>query len=704
MEDVAYVSVYSEFETIYTMAVKTDGSLWAWGDNRYGQLGDGTTQRRTKPVRVMEDVASVMPCGLFTMAIKTDGSLWAWGGTLYFYGDDVFDRGTLRTTPVKIMDDAAMLSYGAVVKTDGSLWVWEYTQATQPVPFGPPGDEMPAPVKVMDNVAAVSASYQNIAAVTTDGELWTWGWVAAMVLDDSNTYPRDYSIRYKVTDGVKLSAARPVLPPSPVKAVSAGSHTAVVKEDGSLWIWGYNPGGWLDGSTDRYLLTHVKMMNDVAAVAAGAYSTFALKKDGSLWAWGMNNCGQLGDGTVTHNTKPARILDDVVAIAAGEFHIAALKADGSLWTWGDNCVGQLGDGTTEDRLFPVKVMEGVKTMSAGALGTAAVKTDGSVWVWGRTALPGEDMYQDIQTPVKVFEGAVTVSASEFHTMVIKTDGSLWAWGSNICGELGDGTTESRADPVRIMEDVASVATRWYFTMAVRTDGSLWAWGRNENNILGDGTETNRIEPVKIMDDVAFLSAGPFHTMAVKTDGSLWAWGSSRLAAFGDVTFTSSKVPVMVLDGKGLPRPSEPPEPPVERVAKPISATVLVNGKPVEFDAFNIEGNNYFKLRDIAYVLNDTEKQFNLNWDADYSIIDINSDTPYTPVGNEMADKYTENKVAKPTSSTIYMLHTEVTFTAYNIGGNNYFKLRDIGEAFDFFLGWDGETKTITVDTGRRYEP
>ena len=139
-------------------------------------------------------------------------------------------------------------------------------------------------------------------------------------------------------------------------------------------------------------------------------------------------------------------------------------------------------------------------------------------------------------------------------------------------------------------------------------------------------------------------------------------------------------------------------------ASPTSSAVLVNGTGVVFDAYNINDNNYLKLRDIAYVLTGTEKQFEIEWDDANNTIILTSGQPYIPVGGEMAGKGSGDKTATPTYSKIYLDGKEARFTAYNIDGNNYFKLRDIGAAFDFSVQLDGANNTIVVDTSRGYTP
>ena len=147
-----------------------------------------------------------------------------------------------------------------------------------------------------------------------------------------------------------------------------------------------------------------------------------------------------------------------------------------------------------------------------------------------------------------------------------------------------------------------------------------------------------------------------------------------------------------------------PAPVASLTATPTTSTVIVNGKEVSFDAYNINGNNYFKLRDLAFILSGTEKQFEVGWDGIEERITLTSGKPYTAVGGEMTGKGTGAKTPTPTSSKIILDDEIVQFTAYFIEGNNYFKLRDIGAAFDFGVDWDGANSTIVIETSRGYTP
>ena len=142
--------------------------------------------------------------------------------------------------------------------------------------------------------------------------------------------------------------------------ISVGEyHTMAIKDDGSLWAWGYNYYGQLGDGTREDRRTPVKIMDGVAQVSAGHYHTMAIKSDGSLWAWGYNRLGQLGDGTREDRRTPVKIMGGVAQVSTGNGHTAAIKSDGSLWAWGYNEYGRLGDGTTEDRRTPVEIMDGV---------------------------------------------------------------------------------------------------------------------------------------------------------------------------------------------------------------------------------------------------------------------------------------------------------------------------------------------------------
>ncbi len=321
----------------HSLAIKLDGSLWAWGNNWFGQLGDGTTTDRWIPVKVLTGVAAVVTGSASTLAIRTDGSLWAWGwnesGQL---GDGTT---TQRLSPVQVLTGVAAVSSGGshtlALRFDGSLWAWGENLC------GQLGDSTTtrhvSPVQVLVGVAAVAAGGCQSLAVKTDGSLWAWG---------KNQYGQ-------LGDGTTTSRFFPVQVLTGVTAVAAGEfYTLAIKTDESLWAWGANGYGTLGDGTYTTRLSPVQILTGVAAAEAGGFHTLAIKNDGSLWAWGLNDSGQLGDGTITPRRSPVQVLNGVSAVAAGWSHSLAFSTDDNLWAWGRNAYGELGDTTNMLRRSP----------------------------------------------------------------------------------------------------------------------------------------------------------------------------------------------------------------------------------------------------------------------------------------------------------------------------------------------------------------
>ena len=594
-------TIAAEFHSSFV--ILPDGTLWAWGENGSGQLGDGTTEERLEPVKIMSDVVSVSAGAWHTMAIRTDGSLWAWGNNAhgqlgdgtYNSPNPIIDFSRYSPSPIKIMEDVVAVSAGSAhtmaIRTDGSLWGWG---------IGRLGDgtnlDRHKPVRIMENVVAVSAGRDHTMAIKVDGSLWVWGWNSSGQLGDGTDVPYllepikimddvafvsagwDYTMAIR-TDGSLwawgsnwlgqlgngISTSWLTSNPKPIKIiddvafVSAGvGHTMAIKTDGSLWGWGKNTHGQLGDSTVIHRFSPVKIMEGVVSVSAGRYHTMAIGNDGSLWTWGENLELRRGDADENRWLKPTPILTDVTAVSAGSAHNMAVRVDGSLWAWGENVEGQLGDGTQAHRLVPIKIINDVIAVSSGNEHSVAIRTDNSLWAWGsnwRGQLGNgstAEWFEGTREPIRIMEDVVAVSAGSWHTMAITADGNLWAWGYNRFGKLGDSTVARGShspSPIKIMDNVAAVSASVDHTMAIRADGSLWAWGWNSSGQLGDGTTINQLSPIRIMENVVAVSAGRDHTMAIKTDGSLWAWGANWNGQLGNGTYSFEPTtnPVKIMD-------------------------------------------------------------------------------------------------------------------------------------------------------------
>jgi len=241
------------------VAIRTDGTLWAWGNNSHGQLGDGTTTQRNAPVRIGSDSnwASVSAGWQHTLAVRTDGTLWAWGNNA---------------------DDWRL----------GAVWDGDMTYTTTPIQVG-----------TDSNWASVSAGGRHTVAVRTDGSLWTWGFNQFGQLGDGTTVGRFAPVRIG-TDNNWAS-------------VSAGdSHTVAIRMDGSLWAWGGNGQGRLGDGTTTSRASPVRVMTLAgwvpASISAGSSFGTTVGRDGTIFAWGWNGQGGLGDGTTSNSSFPIRVV------------------------------------------------------------------------------------------------------------------------------------------------------------------------------------------------------------------------------------------------------------------------------------------------------------------------------------------------------------------------------------------------------------
>jgi calcium-activated chloride channel regulator 4 len=337
---------------LHTIALKSNGTLWAWGSNDSGQLGDGTNSNKNSPVQIGSDTTwSAIAAGyLHTIALKSNGTLWTWG---YNSSGQLGDgTNSNKNSPVQIGSDTTWRAIAAgewhtiALKSDGTLWAWGSNY------FGQLGDgtnsNRNSPVQIGSDTrwVAIAAGDWHTIALKSNGTLWAWGRNSDGQLGDGTNSNRNSPVRIG-TD-------------TRWRAIAAGDlHTIALKSNGTLWAWGDNGYGQLGDGTNSDRNSPVRIGSDTTwtAIADGKWHTIALKSNGTLWAWGHNAFGQLGDGTNSNRNSPVQIGSDTtwVSIAGGYFHTIALKSNDTLWTWGWNSFGQLGDGTNISKKIPVPI-------------------------------------------------------------------------------------------------------------------------------------------------------------------------------------------------------------------------------------------------------------------------------------------------------------------------------------------------------------
>ena len=337
--------------------------------------------------------------------------------------------------------------------------------------------------------------------------------------------------------------------------------TATLDKELYMWGDGASYGALGLGNTTNYSSPmQVGALVTWKAIAGGAYTSLAIKNDGTMWTWGYNNVGALGTGNTTSYSSPVQIgalTTWSVNLACGQAAASAIKTDGTLWTWGYAAQGQLGHGNTTSISSPVQV-GALTTWSKVAMGnsayhTVAIKTDGTLWTWGMNyqgALGlGNTTYYSSPMQVGALTTWSTMAAGYNCTSAIKTDGTLWAWGLNNNGQLGTGNTTAYSSPVQVgaLTTWLSVVSGGYQMLALKTDGTIWGWGYNGVGQLGDGTTTNRSSPVQVgsLTTWSKLAAGYNHFAVIKTDGTYWNWGYNNKGQLGDGTITNRSSPVQV---------------------------------------------------------------------------------------------------------------------------------------------------------------
>jgi alpha-tubulin suppressor-like RCC1 family protein/pimeloyl-ACP methyl ester carboxylesterase len=396
----------------HLLALKSDGTVVAWGDNYSGQS--------TVPAG-LSGVTAIAGGYYHSVALKSDGTVVAWGGN---------DSGQ-STAPAGLSGVTAIAAGGfhsLALKSDGTVVAWGDNDSGQStVPAG------------LSGVTAIAGGYYHSLALKSDGTVVAWGGLTtvpvglsgvtaiAAVYDRSLALKSDGTVVAWGIDWYGYGLTTVPVGLSGVTAIEGGYyHNLALKTDGTVVAWGDNGGGQ----------TTVPVgLSAVIAIAAGVHS-LALKSDGTVVAWGSNDGGQ--------STVPVG-LSGVIAIAAGAGHSLALKSDGTVVAWGDNHGGQI--------TVPVG-LSGVIAIAAGDSHSLALKSDGTVVAWG-----GNDSGQST-VPVGL-SGVIAIAAGGFHSLALKSDGTVVAWGGN---DSGQSTV-----PVGL-SGVTAIAAATHHSLAITTNG------------------------------------------------------------------------------------------------------------------------------------------------------------------------------------------------------------------------------------------
>lgn len=571
LEHISAISVGSS----YFLALGQDGTVWAWGSNTSGQLGNGTTQASDVPVRVhgLSNVVAISAGNRHAAAIDAEGNLWTWGSNT---GGQLGDGTTEdRSTPVKVRQSVSFVRagmsqtfaadqdgylYACGYNDNGELGINSYQNTSTFMPVveqrsGQPFSLLVYPLELGNTVGGGGSirtgqtyfpkgTQVTVDALPNIGNFFHSWSAEGVELADPQANPAVFT----------MPDNKVVLTPSftseegsiPQVAIAAGSiHALALNDGGTVYGWGSNNYKQLG---DRYgyadcVPGRVPLLQNVADVVCSYYASIFLMRDGTVWY-----AGQIATGLSNYTLTPIEGLTDITAIAAGDNHLLALDKDGTVWGFGFDRNGCLATATGTVLTQPVQIagLPTVTAIWAGPNGSAAKAADGSVYVWG---------YDDDISRFGTLESGASGTSLTTPTKLAWPCGEIrsFAIGSGFCaaltengtvwgsGQLGNSTgsgSENGPTQVSALSDITAISIRSQHIVALDSSGTLWGWGRNMYGQLGNGTRTDSSVPVKMAEDVLLAEAGTDFTLIVKEDYSVLACGSNSNKQLGYTTISN----------------------------------------------------------------------------------------------------------------------------------------------------------------------
>jgi alpha-tubulin suppressor-like RCC1 family protein len=496
-----------------------------------------------------------------------------------------------------------------------------------------------------------------------------------------------------------MGFATSVMANSTTQSIGIGvNNVGLVTDDGQLVMWGRNEygefgNGVMDGSNYFDFTNSVK---DVVAVVCGYYdSTAILKSDGTMWTCGRNNSGQLGNGTREDSSTFVKVASDVVKIGAGEEYFIYLKKDGTLWGMGNSAERRLLNKYEEtDVKTPVKLMEGVKDFSTSLRNTAVITTNGDLYTFG-TNVHGQlgvgsdlDGVDDLEQPAKVMSNVRSVSCGSEYMLAVKNDNTLWSWGTNVYAELMNDSSEEHVinSPKKVADNVLKACASRHNSAYITTDNQLYMVGENLNNELGlEKLYIRATEVTKIADNVKDVAINQ-RTVYTTLDGKTYTAGS-QINSIGYAYEGWKEQPYKIADEHKytVNATTSSDNSSVQTgnlITLQIGSNILTNnGKDTTIDvpAQIINGRTMVPLRAIFEALG-----ADVQWDGTTQTVSSSkgSTDVSLQINSTELHKNSETKT--------------LDVPAQLVEGRTLVPVRAIAEAYDCTVGWDSETKTVSV--------
>jgi len=505
----------------FTAVIDTAGEVYVWGtlsDAGVGEAGIVVFESGVpEHLDIPGDRAAVkIVCNVWSV-LADHGAVWQWG---YLY-DDTFHETFEQVAGIEAEDIDGGGGHFLAELSDGSLYTWgefydHSWDGTYPAASG---------------YASIAAGYSCSLVLTDDGRLFGWGGNGAGQLGLPYwMFGPTEPVRIDTFYESDFTGAR---------VFSDGhSNTFAALADDSLYAWGENDSGTLGigsvgapgTSLERFIVDFGGEAVQIGEADGGGSFGLARDYDGNIWSWGYNDSGRLGLGDADYRQYPEKITSvaGFDGLAAGSNFAVARVDDRTLYAWGDGDAGQLGNGVMSDSSVPVQVsgLTDVYSFDCGSEFTLALAGSGSglsLYAWGdnQWGQLGLGHTADTGTPTEVtgfdgFEAQVTaVSCFGGNSMALDEEGNVYTWGGNASGQIGDGTTDSRAAPYKLPSSlfagsaVVSIEAGINTSFAITNDGRLWGWG--DTYLLGYSTESDLDTSLPV--ELAEVGAGAIVTSA-----------------------------------------------------------------------------------------------------------------------------------------------------------------------------------------------
>ncbi len=575
--------------TTHVVGIKSDGSLWTWGGNTFGELGQGDAVTRSVPTQVGTSSWLAVSAGNnSSFAIKLDGTLWVWGRG---FSGQLGDNTTInKSSPVQIGTSSwAQVTAGGGFNTygilsNGQLYSWGTNAQGQLGLNDTINRSSPTIITSVSPWLSVASGGRIFGAIRSDYTLWMAGENSLGALGNNSGALVNRSIPTQVGT---LSWKQVTV----IGGATGNNATIAIRIDNTLWGWGSNSlngqGLNIQHSSPVQIGT-----SEWTQVVSGGYGALAFDANKRLFVWGQafNNSLGLNDGGISRSSPtllpaPSGLSWNLISSASnnstqedvlnGWYFVVnkAVASDGNLYMWGSNRSFQIDSNTAPPNdisspvvltgswapsqiLYsntfllpalpqytssPVQIGNSSWTqLSVGASHSLAVRADGTLWVWGFNASSQLGFNDTVirSSPTQLGTSSWTnVSAGADHSIAIRSDGTLWGWGNNQFGQVGLAQTA---------ESWSQVITRGEMSIGLRPDGTLYTWGRNDFGQLGDGTTINKSSPVQIgTSSWSFITCNIYHAAAIRIDGALFVWGRNDFGQLGDSTVASKSSPVQV---------------------------------------------------------------------------------------------------------------------------------------------------------------